>query len=829
MKLERGVLEVLFNDISPLYVIDYLSKIHFKKDRLIDFKGFYRSGVNRFQNYSMDEIEKIYSGLENKLQYDDPGSFFAYLGNFCGTLLTYNEYEPMIKYEMLMRWNKISHILGQDLLTMSFLAYHDYQYSDWTKFFGYKSIISTDNRQLHNILDNGLAENHFHLKGSTQVFTLNWLSLMNHPTHRNDEFKQFSVKLNPYYRFIKSKDYDLYDLIKIAAILRLYFFKRTTNFSLVKNGKKEKYIIDNALKYIDQCIKNQNKIELFNEMFKSLNIITQQIHFSNNISLDYALLGDVDVKNKNNNYILVGERKLIYTAIYMMLDNQFTLLEKQYFYLYILIKNAFRRELIQVNNLYGFSNFSDYEKRKETFIDNYPEYKTALIKMAITNTFDGQRLDSLELRITPKKSALENEKYIQYVDNLMCDYVDKTCYIFHFVKRKDKEIYGDTIFYYRNYFVRKNVEYQAKCLAKALEENNYFRKRVKGIDACNNEYFCRPEVFGQVFRFLSNFHVKDSNKGKQVPIDIYKTYHVGEDFLDIADGLRAIDEAILFLDLRYGSRIGHATALGIDVKEYYEKKDRLIMTKQDFIDNIAWLFGKAKELNIDLSEYPCFEELKTEFYKVFDQIYAHCDYTIDEYYDAWKLRGDNPELYGPNGLKENKIKYRKFDYYAINNCVDDKYRTDTNQKIYYLYHFDSNVRKAGKETYDFEIVSDYIRLVEVIQKGRQFDIAHLGIYIECNPTSNLLISKLDRYEKHPIIKFYNSELFHGQDKMCAQINVSINTDDQGVFDTSLENEYALMAYALENYRVKNNYLYSSSDVYKWIDAIRKMGLQQRFK
>lgn len=54
-------------------------------------------------------------------------------------------------------------------------------------------------------------------------------------------------------------------------------------------------------------------------------------------------------------------------------------------------------------------------------------------------------------------------------------------------------------------------------------------------------------------------------------------------------------------------------------------------------------------------------------------------------------------------------------------------------------------------------------------------------------------------------------------------------NNHGVFDTLLENEYALMAYALENARIKNDFLYSSSDVYKWIDAVRKMGLQQRFK
>ena len=53
---------------------------------------------------------------------------------------------------------------------------------------------------------------------------------------------------------------------------------------------------------------------------------------------------------------------------------------------------------------------------------------------------------------------------------------------------------------------------------------------------------------------------------------LYATYHVGEDFLDIADGLRAIDEAILFCGLERGSRLGHALALGIDSYEYYKYK-----------------------------------------------------------------------------------------------------------------------------------------------------------------------------------------------------------------------------------------------------------------
>lgn len=63
-----------------------------------------------------------------------------------------------------------------------------------------------------------------------------------------------------------------------------------------------------------------------------------------------------------------------------------------------------------------------------------------------------------------------------------------------------------------------------------------------------------------------------------------------------------------------------------------------------------------------------------------------------------------------------------------------------------------------------------------------------------------------------------------------QLSVSINTDDQGVFDTLLENEYALMALALKKKKDKNNNkIYDIEDIYEWIDYVRKMGIEQSFK
>lgn len=828
MKIERAIVEVLFNDIDPQYIIDYISH-EYKSNPLIDEVAFYRYSKERFKKNSMDEVERIYVSLrEENIDFNDPGTFFKYLGQFTSSLLVYNEYEPKIKYSMLMRWNKISHLLGQDLLTMSYLAYHDYNYRDWTDFFAYKSVISTDNRQLKNILSQGIVENHFHLKGSTQIFCLNWISLMNHPYCRNKEFKAFTVKLKPYYKYDYTNNYTLHDMIKLATIIRMYFFIKTSNYLKEKKENKQLDINLFSLYDLKKDLITKNKLPVFDKYLDKLAILKGNLNYKAHVNLDYALLGNAIVPGEKVNYALIGERKLIYLSVRMILANRFTKIESIFFYLYILIKNNFRRELIQVNDTYGFSNFSDYEQRKEIFIERFDKYKNELLKMAVEDTFNNQNIISLETRVAPKNTAYDDIKYISHIDKICEKYRDKLFYVFHFIKRK--ETFGNNNSC-RNYMVRKDVEHQSKCLALCLEKNYYFRDRVKGIDACNNEFFCRPEVFGQCFRFLSNLYVRGTEYSKQVPIEIYKTYHVGEDFTDIADGLRAIDETILFCNLENGSRLGHATVLGIDVDEYYRKKDRIIMPKLDFVDNIFWLLNKAKSLNIDIGKYPDYQEIKIRCYSLMDEIYGDVasGCTDSDYYKSWMLRGDNPYSYMVNGELVDRSFILKYDFFALNKWVKGNIRTKAINKLYYAYHFDKGIKDRGKIIYDFKINSDYINLIKEVQKKMQFEIARKGIFIECNPTSNYLIANLSRYEKHPIVTFYNDELYNGNDNECAQINVSINTDDQGVFDTSLENEYALMAYSLENCCDNNDYRFTPNKVYKWIESIRKMGIQQKFK
>ena len=82
-----------------------------------------------------------------------------------------------------------------------------------------------------------------------------------------------------------------------------------------------------------------------------------------------------------------------------------------------------------------------------------------------------------------------------------------------------------------------------------------------------------------------------------------------------------------------------------------------------------------------------------------------------------------------------------------------------------------------------------------------------------------------QYSKHPITRFNNFHLNSDSEK--AQLEVSINTDDLGVFDTSIENEYALLLNALCRQRhYAGNY--NDEKVYAYLEHVRKKSLQMSF-
>lgn len=578
---------------------------------------------------------------------------------------------------------------------------------------------------------------------------------------------------------------------------------------------------------------------------------------------DYVLwdIPDRDQVDNEVRWELCGERYFLYRMFRKAYQgNRGAEDHLNLFYAYLVIKENLRSELIQVNGRIGFQNFHRYDRRKGMLIDQ-SSLENIVLKLAIRDTLSNPWLKHLEVRIVPRDTVEENVAYLRQISNAE-DAVksasskesatrslsDRYYFVFHFVKALDdtpKELYASSCRHERK---RAQIRKQACCITGLRERFPMDAKRVLGIDACSSEIGCRPEVFAQAFRYLKNHCVSDkwkSNEERGLP-QLRVTYHVGEDFLDIVDGMRAIDEAVHFLNLNCGDRLGHALALGIDVNEYYKVKHNAIcLSKQDYLDNLAWIYDRITKYRLGVELNDLRNHVEREFSKYFGDVYGNLaqmhNYNIRTYFIAWELRGDKPDYYKfgkfnqPVWQTRTEGEYHSYDSYAMNYQYPrdpDVREMETAAYLYHVYHYDKKVKMRGNEKGEFEIPECWIEGTGMLQKMLQREIAFKGIAIESNPTSNYMISVLDSYENHPIVKWYNNHLVQDPEKLteCPQLSVSINTDDKGCFSTSLENEYALMACALERVKDENGWpLYSRTMIYEWLNEIRKMGNLQSFQ
>lgn len=847
----RAIVGILFGHMP----VEEILKGRISYDR-IPLELFQVLANEYIPRYSNDEIRNLYSFLKNELKWErnkvynknDDGieaaniNVYDVLYLFGGKVLTEEDGQPVCQYIHLLRWHEMLKTIEEDSIITAYLACQDMQFQRKRKNFFWKPVIGHNSRALNKVMEKGLAENHFHLKGSAPLFHLSWLSLMNNVT--NPKF-QAALKEYDNKRLHRNVAYaggyfenSLYHLYLYAALIRMYLFQEVKGISGV-GEELLGYLYDNVgLEIrIDQL---QDEIE-----YLQMNYGTKY---------DYAICEEYLLVNKkgHTNEILSGERWLMYQIFYKIYSkDKNTRQLANLFYIYLIIKSTIRAEVIQINENVGFDNFLLYQDRKEDFVEN-TIYEPIYIKMAVRDTMLNQSIKKLEARISPKDSAEENSRYIRKLEkniwgenkeNLSEEekkLADNAFYVFHFIKQKDDQRSYETATC-RHAAKREELRRKAWALAHFRENDREYANKVRGIDASASEIWCRPEVFAQAFRYLKEHRANDEG------INLRCTFHVGEDFLDVVDGLRAIDEAISFLNLKCGDRLGHALALGIDVDEWYQKKVNMLLTsRMNHLDNLAWLYGKIRKFRITGCEDAMYY-IEKRFDELIRIVYKeHVDmnkftFSINSYYDAWKLRGDNPECYSDLDTCSDEVKLnidvsgdKEWDYYGINREFPQNYRIRYDLEtayLYYLYQYSSKIKRSGDEMIEVHVNPSIIKAVKKVQKRMQTDICERGIGIETNPSSNCFIGSFKRYDKHPIVNWYNIGLTSDEQKLleCPQLLVSINTDDQGVFNTYLENEYAYMALALEKMKDSDGMsIYKRTMILRWLDNIRQMGLEQSF-
>lgn len=650
-----------------------------------------------------------------------------------------------VKKESFERWQEI--ILS--VSPLSIISYLIYARSNKSFRTDVKSLINSifDKSALPSIFDpqldqmiakNGLNEMHMHLNGTTEADFV-WQDALAEPSkfykYLQDSYTHLEVT-DQYLQFGNFEQDDFFRLLIIARQLR---------------DKIIGIVFENNELKVDESFTKDGY-----DLGKSLNY-TSSIHPLKCIDLDVNFQTSWQYE------------ALFFISSFQYLESEQSIYFANVFHYYLLIYAFFQKMLVQQKSQVGFDQF---QKITLNQIRELTEEKYQNRYRQLHGMYDDS-LAVLEGRFAPKDNLIKSFKLLKsirdgYVKNKTIKKSFKFILVPHFVKipdtRKPKNIIT-----FRDLNLRIKTKRTLDVLLDTMKHPDY-KDLIVGFDAAANELHASPEAFAPTFRKLqflgySNF-----------------TYHAGEDFIHIISGLRMVYEAVEFLDMRSGNRIGHATALGIDPKLWINRlyESKLTLKKGEWLDNLIFAYELIQS---DGKYYGHLGKLQSEIFKYFQEIYHYQKpLNIHQIIESWKARKYDPII---------TLRWREpsvFEEFESQELEDFKQLDETVQELYELYHTGECIERYNKM---IQIEPDQAPFTEEVLRDLQnMMIQHVNdknIALETLPTSNVRISYYKRYDEHHLWRWLGIDNYNESD---PKPTVVVGSDDTGIFMTNLRNEYA---------------------------------------
>lgn len=314
-----------------------------------------------------------------------------------------------------------------------------------------------------------------------------------------------------------------------------------------------------------------------------------------------------------------------------------------------------------------------------------------------------------------------------------------------------------------------------------LVENPRLRGLVVGIDAAGDELAAPPRDFVRAFRGLRKL-IDAQRPDRGLPIRLGFTFHAGEDFRDLLSGIRCAHEASELLGMRPNDRLGHGLALFWNAEDFYERRRAKPRMREHLLDLLwasALLEAHGKDMWARYARERLIALLVTLEARASTEVAVSLGHRLRHDARYHEMTDDEllVELLGPT------LRHRALD-----------------------------------QLRDVPADPNWRRFVNEARESAVTDVRNRGLYIEVNPTSNLLIGGFRDYGELPYIKEYAIPA----EQLATRIPITINTDDPGLFHTSLTNEYiqvgrALLAKGMTHGQVRD-----------WLDKARTNALQSSF-
>lgn len=446
-----------------------------------------------------------------------------------------------------------------------------------------------------------------------------------------------------------------------------------------------------------------------------------------------------------------------------------------YAHLYLLIQNEYLHLKRQQEERNGFDAFSRVSRHKSLYRKEYLHDTFARILSSSESTGDSV----VEIRVQPRTLCAEGylitEAWREALKRLRKGY-PKLVIVAHFVKKQGITAIKNMAAQLADKYaaVRLDMERDCKLLASYALYLSQQEDISIGIDAAGDELLMPPESLAPVFRRFE----------RECGIS-HKTFHCGEDFLHLIGGIRAVHDAVSFLQLGEGNRVGHATAIGISPSLWKQKMpDVLVLKKGEWLLDLIFAWRLLQPLRLEHAV-----DLEHQLMPLANAVFEHAvDFGLNmqnllAFYDARHLHPSKVRsvLSADCRLEESHDS-------EVQLVIDFlKKRGECGLRLLCHWHYNTKSRSVQEEEVEVPLnILDDATLV-LLQQQVQRLIKKRNVVIETLPVSNVRISQYQDMRQHHLLRWLKVEgcYFEGDEMMT----VCVGSDDPGIFVSDLKNEY----------------------------------------
>jgi hypothetical protein len=361
----------------------------------------------------------------------------------------------------------------------------------------------------------------------------------------------------------------------------------------------------------------------------------------------------------------------------------------------------------------------------------------------------------------------------------------------------------------------------AQALVSLFQKYPRSLRTVRGVDLCTDEAGVPVWVMAPLVRWVRDAGqqaaIQLKRRGEFTIPALRTSVHAGEDFVHLLTGLRRLDEAVTYLRLEEGDRLGHALALGVDPLIWCDRVGRVVLTGEERLFDLVWEWRCYADYGIGVtSERLAY--VRTEIVRLARSIFG------------WPCDPEDLMIFIERLHKEQELRAQGFpDQPALRSRVlrtqegqDAKEENGSapRRRLLRAYLRNKNVWRRGRipETIDLRNVKHEQAALGQLQDGLRRKVGRLCLTIEVNPSSNLLVGDLGNFVGHPLWRLKPPTPEDG----VPPLSVCIGSDDPLTFATTLPHEYQLLFDALILMGR------SHEEALKWIDEARDAGMQSRF-